>query len=246
MKIVNPFEPSKRQFIPGYKKPAYKYKSAKSVVVPAGANNPSYFVIGGVAWQYFTDIECNLLKNGPGGLNSGSLAASTVYYLYATTFQDNVVLIADLNDPSVGLNGYDLWTYIGAFPTNGSADVAAFCSQNGILFSELLLTVSVTNAAPATSKTIQIPITAYQAYLRTNWTAINTANSDAIIGSTASAAFLRQNAVAGAGGQAASALSFSWVPILIAQTVFADTTTAGPDAYDLTPCGWIEDPSNYL
>ncbi len=162
MKIINPFEPSKRQFIPSYRKPSFQFQSTKSVVVPAGTHNPAYFVIGGVPFQSTTNLECNLTINGPGGLNTGSLAASTIYYLYAILANDGVSLLADLQDPSVGPSGYTLWTYLGAFGTkNLVAEVVQFRSNGGFcVFSDNIQTPPTgTSAVTYFAMNLKVPLT---------------------------------------------------------------------------------------
>lgn len=244
MKIVNPFEPGKKQYYGRYLKPSFRYQSTKSIVVPAGANNPALFIIGGVAMQRTQSLECNLTINGPGGLLTGSLAASSVYYLYAITFRDDIALIADTSDPSVGLTGYDDWTYLGAFVTLGSGNICSFVSSNGFYSTadNFMIGTSTSSTSFVSHSLSPYPSTINRHYgealvisgTATSAACVVTGNSN---GTVAIETYLQASGVVATG--------FGFIPALDGKNIWIKTTNAANTVrYD--PYGWIEDPSEYL
>lgn len=72
------------------------------------------------------DITIDATKNGANGLDSGSLANATTYYIYVIGQQTGysipaILLSASLTNP-VMPNGYDLKNRIGVWRTDGSAE----------------------------------------------------------------------------------------------------------------------------
>lgn len=69
-------------------------------------------------------LTCTLTTNGPGGLDTGSLAADALYYVYAVNNGGTLALIASLQAPSVGsAGGFTLARsqLVGAFYTNDAS-----------------------------------------------------------------------------------------------------------------------------
>lgn len=181
MIIVNPFTGDK-QFLAGYRKPGFKYQSSKSVVISASETAPAYFILGSETVKKTTNLECNLLINGTGGLDTGSLSASMVYYLYAVISDDDVKLMASLTDPDSGLSGFT-WTYLGGFGTDASSNVLPFQSNMGRLvfggYSGAAYETIITNGSPLTAHTFKCPVTAITVTAIGTWTTIGTAGHDA-------------------------------------------------------------------
>ena len=74
------------------------------------------------ARQYTTGVlSCDLAVSGVGGLDTGAVAANSVYYIYAVVDSGSVVLIASL-DP-VNPLGYTLFKKLGAANTNGVPEI---------------------------------------------------------------------------------------------------------------------------
>lgn len=97
--------------------------SSTQISLPATyLGQPTRLLLGGQGYKLNSALVCNLSS---GGLDTGSLAANTLYYVYAAVSGGNVILEASLNGPSVGPTGFTQWRQIGRFRTlSGSAAVA--------------------------------------------------------------------------------------------------------------------------
>lgn len=96
--------------------------SATQLSLPATyLGQPTRIQVGGQGYKLNAALVCNLSS---GGLDTGSLAANTLYYVYAVISGGNVVLEASLNGPGVGPTGFTQFRSLGAFRTlSGSAAV---------------------------------------------------------------------------------------------------------------------------
>lgn len=241
MIVVNPFT-GEKQFLAGYRKPGFKYQSTKSIVVEASENAPAYFILGGMAIQKKSNLECNLLINGPGGLDTGTLSDSTIYYLYAVLSNDDVTLMASLTDPDTGVTGYT-WTYLGGFLVNSSSNVAPFYSNNGTVFTHGGSTVTVNNASPAAAKTLTIPTTAVAVYYRMEWGSVNATGDDCNISIDGTSATMISNGTSTTA--AANPVTWGWCAIIEPRTLYFYVTNATTDSCVILPFGWIENVEAY-
>jgi hypothetical protein len=243
--IVNPFTGVK-QFLPGYRKPGFKYASALSIVVPASEKRPAYFVIGGMPLKITHDLECNLTINGPGGIATGcTLAVGKVYYLYAILSGGEVKLVADDQDPETGPRDSGTWTYLGGFISDDTYTLSPFRFSNGIMLIDNINSntdITTNNALPATAKTFLVPTTAKAIYLRGSWVAA-AAIGDYFYASATSASVVARDRARIA--SAFAGIFFFWIELLTEQTVYSSVTNAATDSVTLRVLGWVEEPSEY-
>ncbi len=73
-------------------------------------------------------MTCNLSTNGAGGLDTGSIAASTWYYFYAIDNGTTTNVLASIQYPNSGVfptwpSGYTFYCYLGAAQTDGSSNL---------------------------------------------------------------------------------------------------------------------------
>ncbi|MFC1794373.1 hypothetical protein ACFL3Q_12390 [Planctomycetota bacterium] len=162
-------------------RPKYTYDPSDNskVIVPASTTQPVYFVIGEARQETpsrgfsileaTSDLECDLdASNGAGGLDEGSMAANTIYYLYGVNDGGSPALIASDNPPSTGPTGfsYGEWTYIGAFETETTPFIVQFHSANGFhLQGDFKNSTGNTNSITAVPKTLRMPTTAEFAHI---------------------------------------------------------------------------------
>ena len=141
-------------------RPAFKSSSTIVITLPASEISPAFFFIGDTFYTATSNLTCSMTLNGAGGLDSGSVAANTVYYLYAVVVNGMPLLIASVNDPNgAGPLNFPVWTFLGAFITVSAGALAQFVSNNGRYISqEILDSVTITGTTALTSKTIKSPI----------------------------------------------------------------------------------------
>lgn len=82
--------------------------------------------IGGQQYRLTNVLNCNLATTGYGGLDTGSLAANTLYYIYLVVNGSNVPgLVCSTLAPGTGPTGFTAWREIGRFRTYlGSAVIS--------------------------------------------------------------------------------------------------------------------------
>lgn len=79
----------------------------------------------GQGYKLNSALVLSTASTGLGGLDTGSLAANTLYYVYAAVSSNTVGLVASLNAPSTGPTGFTQWRQIGRMRTfSGSAALA--------------------------------------------------------------------------------------------------------------------------
>jgi hypothetical protein len=102
----------------GYEKVAkLQYTSTTQVTLLSGSN----LRIGGQGYPLTSNIVCTTSTSGFGGIDTGSVAASTFYYVYAVVSSGVVGLVASTSATApTGFSGY---RKVGAFYTNGSSQV---------------------------------------------------------------------------------------------------------------------------
>ena len=228
------------RFVGRYLKPNFQYQSIKSLIVPATSKTPAYFIIGNKIYLSTKNIECNLIGSG---LATGlTLAASTVYYLYAILISDNVSLVADTNDPTVGPRQYKIWTYLGAFVTTSGTNVMEFVSNNGFcLCDDEIQIVTHTGDTNFSATTLNpFPITAKMVYGLAGITgAAGTGGLISASGTSGHQALTVINEVA-----AGTAYNTGFIPILTTNTIYIKTQSAA-GTVEFDSLGWVENPSEY-
>lgn len=87
--------------------------------------------VGGQQYRLTTALQCNLATTGFGGLDTGSLAANTLYYIYVVVNGSNAAgLVCSTSNPAVGPTGFTAWREVGRFRTFlGSAAVGVVVNR---------------------------------------------------------------------------------------------------------------------
>lgn len=81
----------------------------------------SRFRIGGLGARLDSALNLDFSGNGLGGLDTGSIAASTLYYIYAVTSGTTVGLVASLN--ANGPTGFLIFKEIGKVTSNSISEI---------------------------------------------------------------------------------------------------------------------------
>lgn len=227
-------------------RPGYRYHSSKAVQVVASSTAPVYFLIGGQVLKSETTLVCDLSRNG---IDVGSVAAATVYYLFAVNVNDAPILVCSVRPPTSGPVSFDSWTYLGAFATDASKEINPFVSCGGLFMWNTGATafdVSVTNGSPATAKALIIPTTARCVYCRSSWATVQTVGNGLFVGSSTADVLTIHRGTSTTVSQVSP--SFWWRPIQEEQTIYAYVTdgTAPTDNATIRVVGWIENPKEFI
>jgi len=81
----------------------------------------SIVTIGGQQFTTTSDITMDITTSGAGGLDTGSVAADTLYYMYAINNSGTMFLTSSLS--SSAPTGFTNFKQIGIFNTDGSSDI---------------------------------------------------------------------------------------------------------------------------
>jgi hypothetical protein len=153
------------------------YSAAGAINVAAALGQPStvQLTLQDGKQRYFSGTLAWAFANGVAdlGLDEGSEASSTWYYMYAVpkSGDDSQLSVrASDNDPSVGPTGYTNFKFLGAFRNNSSSDIIKFY-QSGNVFEYATTTVpldftssgSADGAIQTLTLTNFVPATALQA-----------------------------------------------------------------------------------
>lgn len=95
----------------------FKFSNAIATL-PAGA----IIKIGGQSYSNSDTINCNTSTSGFGGIDTGSIAPSTLYYVYTVIESGVLGLVASIS--AVSPTGYTSHRKVGAFTTNGSSEIS--------------------------------------------------------------------------------------------------------------------------
>lgn len=87
------------------------------VSLPSG----SYIRVGGQARALNTTLTVTTSTSGAGGIDTGSVAASTFYYVYAVLNSTVVALVASTSASAP--TGFSSYRKVGAFYTDGSSNI---------------------------------------------------------------------------------------------------------------------------
>lgn len=210
------------------------------VVLPASVSSPKYFSIGGQIFELTQDQTLDMDASGVDGLDTGSKATNTLYYLYGINNQGSFALITSVNPPTTGPVGYTDWTYLGSFRTHASGAVVGFHYLNGRFQGEVPDVVSHTGNTNYTSKGLLIPDTAK--FVTGMIGIVATATGWVDIAPTATPGSTGHYHEIGA----TSGNWFAWacVPIVTPHTIYIKTSNSANTGY-LQASGWIEDPTEW-
>ena len=113
--------------------PILQYDTAANIDVVAGPGADSEAAVNlndGKRYRAGLPLEVDLTGSGLGGLDTGSEAASTWYYVYAvpdTAVAGTFDVLCSVTDPdSGGPTGYDVWRYLGCFYNDSSTNIRNF------------------------------------------------------------------------------------------------------------------------
>lgn len=230
----------------GYvKKPPLTWIDANTVGLVGTDTVPIWLTIGEHTGRLSGTLRANIGASGLGGMASGTVAASTAYYVYAVLSGGMPYLIIDATPPTQGPSGYGTWTYLGAVATQeAAAEIYPFCVQAGYCRSDQNIEgESHTGDTTATPYVFAaMPVTATKASFRLRYDGTNTGAEYGRIAGT-----LAGNAgTTGFLGVSGSDLFANLdCPIVTPQTVYLYTHHAGNTVYAYLN-GWQEDPELYL
>lgn len=232
------------RFFGRYEKPRYYSSDGTTIIVPGSSGAPIMLVIAGRVYESTGNMECNINRSGEDGMNRVTVAANTPYYLYAIIGEDGIPhLIADIQEPARGPQGYSEWTYIGSFATDlASAAIDSFQSAGGILISsdDIELEGHTGDLVSTSYELSSLPVTAIMAYGFARHNGAGAVESYVIIcGASSGDGLVVRSQVANV-----TNYSFGWVPILTEKTIWialSDAATQG--RFYLS--GWKEDCNAY-
>lgn len=215
------------------------------VTVPASSTSPAVVIIGSSLYKNVTDTSADLDTSGRNGLDEGTKAANTPYYLYAIAAVngENFDLLISDNPPTTGPTGYTSYSYLGSFCTiAGAATIAEFTSENGfMLFSDEVETETHTGDTNWTSTTFaSMPTTIKKAYLRLF---LDPAGSDGANDTVAVSPISGGSDILVKRGTTndRDVYDYGWCPVLTAQTLYLRTSDAD-NTCDVRVFGWQENP----
>lgn len=157
--------------------PILEYNSASVVNIKAvaGASTTINALLNnGARYTYNGTLTVNLTVSGLGGIDIGSEASSTWYYIYLVPSGVNGQLgaIASITAPTTGPTGYSVWRYIGAIRNDSSSNIIKFYQvENCFEYATNVQPIPFTGAGSADtslqtlSLTSYIPATASQVHL---------------------------------------------------------------------------------
>ncbi|MCU0913028.1 MAG: hypothetical protein MUC88_00520 [Planctomycetes bacterium] len=170
--LLNPTAQIAGKYTPDTKLPTLTYSAAGAVNVAAAAGAPStvLLTLQDAKQRYFSGTLAWAFANGVAdlGLDTGSEASSTWYYLYAVpkTGDDNQLSVrASVTGPATGPTGYTNWKYLGAFRNDGSSNIIPFYQTGSTTYfaqqQQAVTLASGTDGSPVSaSLAAYIPVTA--------------------------------------------------------------------------------------
>jgi len=182
------------QFQGGYSNPdnvpILEYSSASAISVKAapGASGMLQVTLSdGQKYTAASPLSVSLAASGRGGLDTGSEASSTWYYIYAVppaTSVGSFACVASASPPSTGPTGFTGWKYLGAVRNDSSSNLIKFFQIGNVFQYQLGYTfgpvqqsqtmdawvdLDVSGAIPATATQMQMCSTFW---VTANWTEI--------------------------------------------------------------------------
>lgn len=230
-------------------RPSFRSVAADSsqVVIPASSTSPATVLIGGTFYTNVTNLAVDLDTAGANGLDTGSKADDTIYYLYAilpssgTTFRATI----SASGPTTGPTGFSTnWSYLGSFRTVSSAAVPAFTSVNGI-FNTVHLSVDlpgIGNSNSNAARTALCSVNATSITYRIIWATVNAVADTVELGAYSGI----QHIVSVANSATAGNCNVVHVTIpLVTPNTFYTSNTSTSDRFDLSCTAWSEDPLKF-
>jgi hypothetical protein len=98
-----------------------KASSSSITLAATNAGQPVSILVGGQAYTPSATLTLSTGTSGAGGLDTGSIAANSTYYVYAVISGGNLALVASLAGISTGPTGFTQWAPIGLFKTLASS-----------------------------------------------------------------------------------------------------------------------------
>lgn len=200
------------------------------------------YFIGGKVWTLGSTIGWTWVASGQnGGLDTGSEASSTWYYLYAVLIGGAVGIVASATAPTAKFNtnlsgtDYDTNTYLGAFFNNSSSDISSFVHNGGTFkLTDTGVQVGPFAHTSFTAKTISVPTTANFAHMRLDIAPASAGNSLTVSSDNVSTT----NIIFGQAAGIENRLE-QLIPIVTAQTLYVRVSN-GSDQGFLWPMGWMD------
>lgn len=112
--------------------PLLQKDTGTQISLPATYNGqPARSRIGGQGYRWSSSLACNLSTTGAGALDTGTLAANTLYWVYLVVSSNTPYLVASTSAPTSGPTGFTQYRAVGKFRTQfGSAAVADMAVVN--------------------------------------------------------------------------------------------------------------------
>lgn len=233
------------------RKPSYRTLAAddSQVICPASATSPAVVIINGKLYANVANETMDLDTAGRNGLDTGTKAANTAYYLYAipATSGRGFDIVASTTPPTgAGPSGFtSAWSYIGAFATEetGSGTIWPFQASCGVYISDEEFEAEThTGDTNSTAKVMNsIPLTVKQLYGHVAVNPGTAGQSCRVTGvqSTTNDGIVVNGPVAGQ-----TTRGYGFVHIFTAQTVYITVSNAAATGtWNLM--GWREDPMEY-
>lgn len=133
--------------------PRVEYNSASTVDVEiphAIPDGPAYYRVKGAKSYLFNGGEdCSLAASGINGLDTGSEANSTWYYLYLVQSGGTLKPVFSVTAPPTGPTGYSEWVYIHAVYNDSSGNILKFRSDGKLC---LFTQPGIWNGTPVTAE----------------------------------------------------------------------------------------------
>jgi hypothetical protein len=224
-------------------RPGYKSITADSsqLIVTASSSKPAVVKIDGKIYANVSDKTLDLDTAGRNGLDTGTKAASTVYYLYAIppTSGFTFDVVCSVNDPDTGPSGFSAYSYLGGFITGTSSAIIEFVASDGLVMLSINITADVNfNSSTPTLKTFLIPVTAICLYARSTWAAVNAITDTLTCGASTTSGQGRHRATSTTVNN--NGFAYWWCPILTPQQISGDVTTSTTDSINVKVMGWQE------
>jgi hypothetical protein len=227
-------------------RPAFRRKPGfnQTVVVPATPAQPGRVAFGSEVRSFTQDLEVNLTVSGLGGLDTGAVQGSKLYYVYLVSGvqPSSVAGVASLNSPAIGPVGFGTqWSYLGSFITDSVANIPRFTFSKGryLRFSNDAGSVVGTQSTTPIQFTLRVPEHATEVYARFSLGSLGTQVSSLEAGPDQAT----MRIIIQADGQALTngVPTIASVPLFDGPVIFL--RVSGNCDSSCEPLGWTEDPT---